>query len=94
MIRVGFQLFVRKKHGIERLDTLLNAAKKNALLFKESAHRVFEVQALLSEIDGTKAQIKKVEGEIGFFFQDEDKIRARDALSMMIETRDRQLITF
>lgn len=80
----GVQLFVRKKHGIERLDTLLNAVAQNALLFKEAAHRVFEVQALLSEIDGTKAQIKKVEDEIGFFFQDEEKIRAREALKIRL----------
>lgn len=80
----GIQLFVRKKHGIERLDKLLDAAEKNALPFKEAAHRVFQVQALLSEIDGTKAQIEKVEDEIGFVFQDEEKIRARDALKIRL----------
>jgi hypothetical protein len=32
------------------------------------------VQALLTEIDGTKAQIKKVDEEIGFFFPDEEKV--------------------
>ena len=80
----GVQLFVRKKHGIERLDKLLDAAEKNALPFKEAAHRVFQVQALLSEIDGTKAQIEKVEDAIGFVFQDEEKIRARDALKIRL----------
>ena len=81
----GVQLFIRKKPGIERLDTLLKAVEQNALLFREAAHRVFEVQALLSEIDGTKAQIKKLEDEIGFFFQDEEKIRARDALKIRLD---------
>jgi hypothetical protein len=38
------------------------------------------VQALLSEIDGTKAQIEQVNDEIGLLFPDEEKIRARDAL--------------
>jgi DNA-directed RNA polymerase subunit RPC12/RpoP len=76
----GIQLFVRKKHGMERLDRLLDTVEKNAIPFKEAAHRVFEVQALLSEIDGTKAQIRKVEEEIGFLFPDKDKVRARDAL--------------
>lgn len=81
----GIQLFVRKKHGIERLDKLLDAAQKNALLFKEAAHRVFQVQALLGEIDGTKEQIKKVEDEIGFLFRDEEKIRERDALRARLD---------
>ena len=81
----GIQLFVHKKTGMKRLDTLLNAAEKNALFFKEAAHRVFEVQALLSEIDGTKEQIEKVESEIGFVFQDEEKIRARDALKIRLD---------
>jgi DNA-directed RNA polymerase subunit RPC12/RpoP len=80
----GIQLFVRKKHGIERLDTLLKAAEANATFLKEAAHRVFEVQALLCEIDGTKAQIKEVEAEIGFLFPDEEKIRARDALKIRL----------
>jgi hypothetical protein len=90
----GIQLFVRKKQGIERLDTLLQAAETNAALFKEAAHRVFEVEALLSEIDGTKAQIKKVEGEIGFLFPDEEKIRARDALKIRLNNLVNQFEDF
>ena len=76
----GIQLFVRRKHGIDRLDALLKTAEKNEIPFKQAAHRVFQVQALLSEIDGTKAQIKKLDEEIGFFFPDQEKIRAWDAL--------------
>ena len=90
----GIQLFVRKKHGIELLETLLDSAEKNAIPFKEAAHRVFEVQALLSEIDGTKAQIKKVQEEIGFLFPDEDKTRARDALKIRLNNLVSQLEEF
>jgi len=90
----GIQLFVRKKHGIELLDKLLSSAEKNAIPFKEAAHRVFEVQALLSEIDGTKAQIKKVEEEIGFLFPDEEKMRARDALKIRLNNLVSQLEEF
>jgi|SRR5579871_153644 DNA-directed RNA polymerase subunit RPC12/RpoP len=81
----GIQLFIRRKQGIARLEELLRASEKNAIPFKQAARRMFEVQALMSEIDGTKAQIKKLDDEIGFFFADEDKVRARNALKTRLE---------
>jgi len=81
----GIQFFVRKQHGIERLDKLLGTLERHALLFQHAAKRVFEVQALLSEIDGTKQQINKLDDEIGFFFTDNDKVHARDALKTKLE---------
>jgi hypothetical protein len=81
----GIQFFVRRKQGIERLEQLLRASERQALPFKQAAQRVFEVQALLSEIDGTKAQIRTLDGEVGIFFPDEDKIRARDSLKTRLE---------
>jgi hypothetical protein len=81
----GIQFFVRRKQGIARLEELLRGAEKNAIPFKQAAHRVFEIQAFLSEIDGTKEQIEKLDDEIGFFFQDEAKIRARNALKTRYE---------
>jgi DNA-directed RNA polymerase subunit RPC12/RpoP len=90
----GTQFFVRKKSGRERLDRLLEAAEKNAIPFKEAAHRVFQLQALLSEIDATKAQIKKVDEEIGLLFPDEDKIRARDALKVRLHNLVREFEEF
>lgn len=80
----GIQLFVRKQQGIARLEKLFEAAEKNAIPFKQAAHRIYQVQALLSEIDGTKAQIKRLDEEIGFFFPDEEKMRARDALKIRL----------
>lgn len=81
----GTQFFVRKKGGMERLEKLLQAAEKNAIPFKEAADRVFEVEALLAEIAGTKIQIKRLDDEIGLIFQDEEKVRARDALKVRLE---------
>ena len=63
----------------------MRSSEKNALPFKQAAHRVFEVQALLSEIDGTKEQIRKTENTIGFFFQDGHKVRACNALKTRLE---------
>ena len=90
----GVQFFVRRKEGIERLEKLLRASEQNALFFEQSARRVFQVQALLNEIDGTKAQIRKLEGEIGIIFQDEDKIRARNSLKTRVENLLDQLDAF
>jgi hypothetical protein len=71
---------VRRKQGIDRLNDLMAASQKNAIPFQQAAQRMYEVQALLTEIDGTKRQITRLNDEIGFFFPDEDKMRARDAL--------------
>jgi chaperonin cofactor prefoldin len=87
----GIQFFVRGKQGIERLDNLLDALERHALLFQHTAEHIFEVQALLNEIDGTKQQVSKVSDEIGILFPDEDKIRARDALKARLETLLQQL---
>jgi chaperonin cofactor prefoldin len=82
----GIQLFVRRRHGIDRLQEIMHAFEKNLMPFQRSAERVFEVQALLAEIDGTKEQIMKLNEEIGFFFPDEEKLRSRDALTTRLET--------
>lgn len=81
----GIQLFVRRPDGIKRLDELLRSAERHALSFQYAAKHIFEVQALISEIDGTKKQIAKVSDEIGFFFQNEEKIRIRNALKIRLE---------
>ena len=87
----GIQFFVRRKQGIERLDNLLRASERHAIPFKQAADRIFEVEALLSEIDGTEAQITKLNNEIGFFFPDEHKVRARDALKTRLDELLKQL---
>ena len=81
----GIQFFVRRKQGIERLNNLLRASERHAIPFRQAAERIFEVQALFSEIDGTKTQITKLNNEIGFFFPDEHKVRARDALKTRLD---------
>jgi len=87
----GVQLFVRRKRGIERLDELMRASEKNAIPFQQAAERLYKVQALLNEIDGTKRQVDKLNSEIGFFLVDEDKVRARDALKTRLDVLLKQL---
>ena len=81
----GVQLFVRRKQGIERLENLFRTSEQNAILLEHAAQRVYEVQAMLKEIEGTKAQIKTLDDEIGLFFRDEDKIRTRNALKTKLD---------
>ena len=87
----GIQLFIRRRQGIERLNDLLHVAERHAIPFEHAAERIFEVQALLTEIDGTKKQIAKTNDEIGFFFPDETKLRECDALKTRLETLLKQL---
>lgn len=81
----GVQFFVRRKLGMERLENLLRASEQNAIPMAHAAQRVFEVQAQLTEMDATKAQIKSLDDEIGLFFPDDDKIRARNALKTKLD---------
>jgi hypothetical protein len=81
----GIQMFIRRKNGIERLNKLLRDAEKNLIPFRQHAHRLFEIQALLTEIDGTKKQINNLEQSIGIFFPDKDKLRACKLLKIQLE---------
>jgi hypothetical protein len=87
----GIQLFVRRKDGIERLDALMRAVEKNVIPFEQHAHRLFESQAILGDIQGTRTQIEKLESEVGIIFPDQDKIRACNSLKTRLETLHSEL---
>jgi hypothetical protein len=81
----GIQCFVRRRQGIEQLASLLDKLKKKKLAFEKASEEVFELQARLAEIDGLKAEIKKLQDRAGFLFPDGDLIRARDVLKARVE---------
>jgi chaperonin cofactor prefoldin len=87
----GIQFFVRRQQGIERLNNLLRASERHAIRFQQAAERIFAVQAVLTEINGTKQQMDTTENEIGFIFHDKDKLRARDALKSRLDALLKQL---
>jgi hypothetical protein len=87
----GIQLFVRRPHGIKLLDKLLSDAARNELPFKHRAEEVYKIQALLTEINGVKEQIKRLESQIGFLFGDADKIRACNLLKTKLENLFKEL---
>jgi hypothetical protein len=87
----GIQLFVRRPHGIKLLDKLLSDAARNELPFKHRAEELYKIQALLTEINGVKEQIKRLESQIGFLFGDADKIRACNLLKTKLANLFKEL---
>jgi hypothetical protein len=86
----GIQLFVRRQYGIKLLDKLLQLSAKNELPFKERAEEVYKIQALLTEINGIKQQIDRMEQKT-FFFPDRHKARACDLLKTKLRNLFREL---
>ena len=87
----GIQLFVRRPHGIQLLEKLLRDAAKHEIPFKERAEQVYRIQALLTEINGVKEQIKRLQSQITILFADEDKIRACNLLKTKLENLFKEL---
>jgi chaperonin cofactor prefoldin len=81
----GMQIFIRRELGIQKLEELIRNLKEGELPLRKHAQVLYEVQAILSEMDDLKAEIKRLDGEIGFFFIDQDKLRARKLLEARIE---------
>ncbi len=87
----GIQLFVRRPHGIALLNKLLADTARNEIPFRHRAEEVHKIQALLSEIDGVKKQIGRLESQIGFLFGDTDKVRACKLLKTKLENLFKEL---
>jgi DNA-directed RNA polymerase subunit RPC12/RpoP len=54
----GTQFFVRRKRGIEKLEGLVRELNKRGLPIAQRAQSLYEIQAILSEIDGLKSGIR------------------------------------
>jgi len=87
----GIQLFIRRQHGIRLLEKLLRDVAKNELPFRQRAEEVHKIQALLTEINGVKQQIERLEARKGFFFPDQDKIRACNLLKVKLQNLFKEL---
>lgn len=81
----GTQFFIRRKQGIEKLEELIRNLSDRELSIQQHTQSLFEIQAILSEIDGLKSEIEKLNGQIGILFVDEDKVQARNLLKASIQ---------
>jgi hypothetical protein len=70
---------------------LLRDAAKHEIPFKERAEQVYQIQALLTEINGVKQQIKRLQSQITILFADEDKVRACNLLKTKLENLFKEL---
>src|ERR1039458_7862805 len=86
----GIQLFVRRPHGIKLLDKLLRDSAKHEIPFKHRAEQVYQIQALLTEIDGVKKQVERLESQTRFFLPDGDKVRACNLLKTKLQNRSEE----
>jgi chaperonin cofactor prefoldin len=80
----GTQFFIRRTQGKEKLKELFRELDKHGLPIKQHAQTLFEIRAILSEIDGLKAEVERLDGQIGIIFVDEDKVQARKLLKTRI----------
>ena len=90
----GIQFWVRRQHGIELLDKLLRNVAKNEIPFKQCAEEIYRIQALLTEINGVKEQIDRLESQKGLFFPDKDKVRACNLLKTKLANLFKKLEEF
>ena len=81
----GTQFFVRRKQGMEKLVELIRELEKCGLAITQRAQSLYEIQAVLSEIDGLKSEIEKLDAQIWFLFVDEDKVQARKSLKTRVQ---------
>jgi hypothetical protein len=81
----GTQYFIRRRQGIEKLEQLIRNLNEGELPIKHHVESLFEIQAILSEIDGVKSEIEKLDGQIGIIFADEDMVSARKLLKTRVQ---------
>ena len=78
----GIQLFVRGKHGIEKLARLMQNLSKREIPFRTHALRLFEIQAVVGEIDDIKREIKQLDSSIDVLSKDKEKEKAQRLLNV------------
>lgn len=81
----GMQIFVRGRQGIENLAELIVTLRQHDFPFREHARVLHEIQAVLTEIRGLKKELKKLDGVLNIFSDDEHKERTRELLNRRIE---------
>jgi len=83
----GVQLFVRRKQGMENLDRLIRTLKTRELPAREHAQSLFEIRAILEEIDGIERELDKLDDSFSLFSKTrKEKARAKKLLKKRMQT--------
>lgn len=88
----GLQMFVRRKQGIENLQHLINTLEERKLFMLEHSHVLFEIRAILEELDGLGHELEKLELSTNILAKTpKQKNRAKRLLKKRMQTLLRDL---
>ncbi len=76
----GTQIFIRRPPGMENLQQLVRVLRSRNLPLHEHTAKLFEIRAVMAEINGIKDEIEKLDSGFGLLRLDKDKARAKKLL--------------
>jgi hypothetical protein len=83
----GVQLFIRCAQGAENLQRLIKTLHEREIPIRAHARNLFEISAILQELNGVKREQKKIEDSVGLFATlSEEKLRAIELLKKRMQT--------
>ena len=83
----GMQVFVRRAQRLENLDRLIRVLKSRDLPLRAHAHTLFQIRAILEELDGIEGELEKLDNSISIFSKtSKEKNRARKLLKQRMQT--------
>ena len=82
----GMQVFVRRKQGSEHLERLIRALKRHHVPLQAHSHTLFEIRAILEELNGVESELEKLDDSISIFSKtSKEKARARKLLKQRMQ---------
>jgi DNA-directed RNA polymerase subunit RPC12/RpoP len=83
----GLQLFVRRAQGIENLERLIHSLKRHHAPLRAHSHTLFQIRAILEELNGIEGELNKLDDSISFFSKtSKESSRARKLLKQRMQT--------
>jgi hypothetical protein len=83
----GMQLFIRCAQGAENLQLLIKTLHEREVPVRAHAHNLFQISAILQELNGVERELEKLENSTGFFSKpSEEKLRAIELLKTRMQT--------
>src|SRR5437879_4820923 len=63
----GMQVFIRREQGMQNLSQLIKALRGRDLPFRQHAHSLFQIQAILAEVRGIKEEMQSLDSILNIF---------------------------